>query len=118
MTATVRYLTPRPQPIGHFIQIGSNRHHQLETLHGSGRLPVRRVVAETASADRRARQAAKLNTGNPGLKRALEKASLRLDRMRAVLEDLDEILGREHTRSPLLRQRWAPGRTGHGMGGS
>src|SRR6266851_346812 len=49
MTATVHYLTPKPQPIGHFIRIGSNGHHQFETLHSSGRLPVDRVVADAAS---------------------------------------------------------------------
>jgi hypothetical protein len=71
-----------------------------------------------ASADRRARQATKLDTGNTAMKRVLEKASLRLDRMRAVLEDLDETLGREHSRSPSLRQRSSRGRTGQGARGS
>ena len=38
---------PKPEPIGHFIRIGP-AHHQLETLHSSGRLPVIRVVATAA----------------------------------------------------------------------
>jgi hypothetical protein len=49
MTARIHYLTPKPEPIGHFIRIGSSGHRQLETLHSSGRLPVSRVVAEAAS---------------------------------------------------------------------
>jgi len=49
MSAEIHYLTPRPEPIGHFIRIGSSGHRQLETLHSSGRLPVNRVVAEAAS---------------------------------------------------------------------
>jgi hypothetical protein len=49
MSARIHYLTPKPEPIGHFIRIGSSGHRQLETLHSSGRLPVNRVVAEAAS---------------------------------------------------------------------
>jgi hypothetical protein len=44
MSAKIHYLTPRAEPIGHFIRIGS-AHQQLETLHSSGRLPINRVVA-------------------------------------------------------------------------
>jgi hypothetical protein len=71
-----------------------------------------------ASADRRARQAAKLDTSNPTTKQALEKASLRLDRMRDVLENLDQTLGREHSRSLMLQQRSNRGRTGKWRQGS
>jgi hypothetical protein len=49
MSAKVHYLVPRPEPIGYFLRIGSTGHHQLGTLHSSGRLPVDRVVAEAAS---------------------------------------------------------------------
>lgn len=49
MSAKIHYLTPKPEPIGHFLRIGSTGHHQLGTLHSSGRLPVNRVVAETPS---------------------------------------------------------------------
>ena len=49
MSAKIHYLTPKPQPISFFLRIGSSGHHQLETLHGSGRLPVNQVVAEAAS---------------------------------------------------------------------
>ncbi len=48
MSARIHYLTPKPEPIGHFIRIGS-AHHQLETLHSSGKLPVNRVVAAASS---------------------------------------------------------------------
>jgi hypothetical protein len=36
MSAKIHYLTPKPEPIGHFIRIGP-AHHQLETLHSSAR---------------------------------------------------------------------------------
>ena len=49
MSAEIHYLKPKPEPIGHFIRIGSSGHHQLATLHSSGRLPVERVIAEAAS---------------------------------------------------------------------
>ena len=49
MSARILHLIPKAEPIGHFIRIGSSGHHQLETLHSSGRLPVNRVVAEAAS---------------------------------------------------------------------
>jgi hypothetical protein len=49
MSAEIHYLKPKLEPIGHFIRIGSSGHHQLATLHSSGRLPVRRVIAEAAS---------------------------------------------------------------------
>jgi hypothetical protein len=76
------------------------------------------VHLASAPADRRARQAAKLDTNNPTMKRALEKASLRLDRMRDVLENLDQMLGREHSRFLVLRQRSNRGRTGQERRGS
>lgn len=71
-----------------------------------------------ARADRRARQAAKLDTDSATMKRILEKASLRLDRMRDVLENVDETSGREHSRSGVLRQRSNHGRAGQGTGES
>jgi len=49
MSAKIHYLTAKPEPIGHFLRIGSSGHRQLETLHSSGRVPVDRVVAEAAS---------------------------------------------------------------------
>ena len=49
MSARILHLIPKPEPIGHFIRIGSSGHHQLETLHSSGRLLVNRVVAEARS---------------------------------------------------------------------
>jgi hypothetical protein len=69
-----------------------------------------------ASADRRARQAAKLDTGNSATKLALQKTSLRLDRMRDVLGNLDQTMGREHSRSLSLRQHPNRGQTAEGKG--
>ena len=69
-----------------------------------------------AYADRRARRAAKLDIGDLIMKKALEKTSLRLDRMRGVLENLDQTIGREHSRSLMLQQRSDRGRIGQGKG--
>jgi hypothetical protein len=104
-------------PKAHFI---TQRRTQLRDLSDTPeeRRVSRFLDVHLASADRRARQAAKLDTGNPTTKRALEKASLRLDRMRDVLENLDQTLGREHSKSPLLRQRSNRGRTGQWRQGS
>jgi hypothetical protein len=49
MSAKIHYLTPKPEPIGHFLRLGSTGHRQLETLQSSGRLAVTRAVAEAAS---------------------------------------------------------------------
>jgi hypothetical protein len=103
-------------PKAHFI---TQRLAQLRDLSDTPeeRRVSRFLDVHLAAADRRARQAAKLDTGNPTTKRALEKASLRLDRMRDVLENLDQTFGREHSRSLLLRQRSNRGRTGQGRRG-
>lgn len=69
-----------------------------------------------APAERRARQAAKLDTRDPATKRALEKTSVRLDRMRDVLGNLDQIMGREHSRSLPLEQRSDRGQAGQRKG--
>jgi hypothetical protein len=57
------------------------------------------------AADRTARQAAKLNTGDDAMTKALQRASLRLDKLRSVLEDLHRTLGKETSRSASLRRR-------------
>ncbi len=100
-------------PKAHFIT------QRLKQLRDPSRTPEERRVdrflnVHLAVADRRARQAAKLDTSNPATKRALEKASFRLDRMRGVLENLDQTIGREHSRSLLLRQPSNRGRAGQG----
>jgi hypothetical protein len=56
-------------------------------------------------ADRVARQAAKLNVGDEGLEKVLKNASLRLDRVCGVLEDLDSTLGPEASRAEAIRTR-------------
>jgi hypothetical protein len=48
MSENVVYLHGQPKPIGRFLRIGSTGHRQLETLHGSGKLHVDRVVVEAA----------------------------------------------------------------------
>lgn len=99
-------------PKAHFI---TQRLTQLGDLSGT---PEERRVSRfldfhLAYADRRARQAAKLDIGNLITKKALEKTSLRLDRMRGVLENLDQTMGRKHSRSLMLQQFSDRGRTGH-----
>jgi hypothetical protein len=102
-------------PKAHFI---TQRLTQLDDLSDT---PEHRRVSRfldfhLASADRRARQAAKLDTGIPGMKLALQKTSIRLDRMRDVLGNLDQTMGREHSRSLSLRQHPNRGRKTEGRG--
>jgi hypothetical protein len=52
-----------------------------------------------ASADRTARQVAKLRVPDEAIKKALARVTQRLDAMRGVLEDLDRTFGDEATRS-------------------
>jgi hypothetical protein len=52
MSENVIYLHGQPKPIGRFLRIGSTGHRQLETLHGSGKLHVDRVVVEAAQYER------------------------------------------------------------------
>lgn len=58
-----------------------------------------------APADRTARQVAKLNIDNKSIANALQKVSVRLDRMRSVLEDLSDTFGAEATKSTPLIER-------------
>jgi hypothetical protein len=50
------------------------------------------------------------------MKRALKEISLRLDRMRDVLDNLDQTMGREHSRSLALQPRPNQGLTGEARG--
>jgi hypothetical protein len=77
---------------------------------------VSRFLDFLADADRRARQAAKLDTNNPITQKTLQNAGVRLDRMRVVLKNLDQTMGREHSRSLSLGQRLNRGLTGQGRG--
>jgi hypothetical protein len=52
MSENVVYLHGQPKPIGRFLRIGSTGHRQLETLHGSGKLHVDRVVVEASQFER------------------------------------------------------------------
>ena len=102
-------------PKAHFITQRVAQLRDLSDTPGERRVS-RFLDVHLASADRRARQAAKLDTGNLTTKRALQKASLRLDRMRDVLENLDQTLGREHSKSVLLRPRSNRSLTGQERG--
>ncbi len=102
-------------PKAHFI---TQRLKQLRDLSDT---PEERRVSRflefhLAHADRQARQAARLDVVDPKTKEALQRESLRLDRMRAVLENLDQTVGRGHSRSLLLRQRSTRGQTGQWEG--
>jgi hypothetical protein len=91
-------------PKGHFL---TQRRKQLEDLSGTvkDRRAVRFLDHHLTMADRAARQAAKLNVGDASLEKTLRKASLRLDRMRSILEDLDNTLGPDPSRSRSIRTR-------------
>ena len=58
-----------------------------------------------ASADRTARQVAKLKIADDRLQKSLRWATLRLDRLRGALEDLDRTVGKSATRSVPLATR-------------
>ena len=50
MDKNVFYLHGQPKQVGHFLRIGSSGHRQLETLLGSGKMMVDRVVVEASAA--------------------------------------------------------------------
>jgi hypothetical protein len=52
MGKNVVYLHGQPQPVGHFLRIGTSGHRQLETLLGSGRMMLDRVVVEASAVGR------------------------------------------------------------------
>lgn len=52
MTENVVYLHGEPEPIGHFLRVGSTGHRQLEDLLGSGRMMLDRVVVDASAAGR------------------------------------------------------------------
>ena len=58
-----------------------------------------------ASADRTARQVAKLKIPDDRIQKSLRQATLRLDRLRGVLEELDRTVGKSATRSVPLAPR-------------
>lgn len=49
MAENVVYLHKGPEPIGHFLRVGSTGHRQLEDLLGSGRMLLDRVVLDAAA---------------------------------------------------------------------
>ncbi|UVC12251.1 hypothetical protein IHQ71_28875 (plasmid) [Rhizobium sp. TH2] len=52
MNENIVYLHGQPKPVGHFLRVGTSGHRQLETLLGSGRMMVDRVVVEASAATR------------------------------------------------------------------
>ncbi|MGX9181976.1 hypothetical protein [Mesorhizobium sp. BHbdii] len=50
MNQNVVYLHGQPKPVGHFLRVGTSGHRQLETLLGSGKMMVDRVVVEASAA--------------------------------------------------------------------
>lgn len=50
MNENVVYLHGHPKPVGHFLRVGTSGHRQLETLLGSGKMMVDRVVIEASAA--------------------------------------------------------------------
>lgn len=91
-------------PKGHFL---TQRRKQLLDLENT---PEQRRIERfldhhLASADRTARQVAKLKIDNQSITDALQKVSVRLDRMRGVLEDLGQTVGSEATRAAPMGVR-------------
>lgn len=52
MDQNVVYLHGQPEPVGHFLRIGGSGHRQLETLLGSGKMMLDRVVIDAAAVPR------------------------------------------------------------------
>lgn len=52
MTKNVVYLHGQPEPIGHFLRVGTSGHRQLETLLASGRLLMNRLIFEASAVSR------------------------------------------------------------------
>lgn len=52
MGQNVVYLHGKPEPVGHFLRIGGSGHRQLETLLGSGKMMMDRVVVDAAAVGR------------------------------------------------------------------
>ncbi len=90
-------------PKAHFMIQRRKQLLDLEKNHHDRRV-ARFIDHHLTSADRIARQAAKLKIDEV-ISKPLQKASIRLDRMRGVLEDLDLTLGSEYTRSQSLKIR-------------
>jgi hypothetical protein len=101
-------------PKAHFL---TQRNKQLRDLSQvpEGRRIERFLDDHLTAADRMARQAAKLRTGNDAIDSALARASIRLDRMRSVLEDLYRTIGDEYSRSASPQRRLNPSRRASGQ---
>jgi len=52
MAENVVYLHGQPEPVGHFLRVGSTGHRQLEDLLGSGRMMLDRIVVDASAVGR------------------------------------------------------------------
>lgn len=91
-------------PKAHFLTQRRKQLEDLAKIHDDNRVK-RFLDYHLASADRIARQVAKLRIDDDTTSKSLHAASVRLDRMRGVLEDLDHTMGPEATRSASLKPR-------------
>jgi hypothetical protein len=91
-------------PKAHFLIQRRKQIEDLERTHQDKRV-ARYLDYHLRSADRTARQAAKLKISDDSITNALQKSTLRLDRMRGVLEDLDHNMGADSTKSVPLKVR-------------
>lgn len=91
-------------PKAHFLTQRRKQLKDLEKTHDDRRV-TRFLDYHLTAADRTARQAAKLTIDNNAIPKTLQKGSIRLDRMRGVLEDLDQTIGPGSTRSKPLATR-------------
>lgn len=91
-------------PKAHFLMQRRKQLLDLERIPDLRR-PSRFLDHHLATADRTARQVAKLKVGDERIRKALLRTTQRLDRMRGVLEDLDRTLGNESTKSAPLVTR-------------
>lgn len=110
MSKNVVYLHSQPNPIGHFLRIGTSGHRQLETLLSSGKMMVDRVVVEASAATRQRDLISAIGeaggeVADEGLAKSLQKISEHLEKKHAVLEALHAAMpDAPHSRAPSRRQ--------------
>jgi hypothetical protein len=98
------YDDSKSNPKLHFLIQRSKQIVDIERTHQDRRVS-RFIEHHLVSADRTARQVAQLRPNDSSLRQILHKASTRLDRMRAILEDLEETMGSNYTRAAPIQAR-------------
>ena len=91
-------------PKAHFLKQRAKQLQEISSIPEQRRAD-RFLLEHLAAADRSARQAAKIQPGDEHLSRALKSASIRLDKLRMVLDDLYRTLGDEGPRSAAPAHR-------------